>query len=98
MSLALDVLLRSSIQNKKKSHLTPDKSFAINRPMLNPELVVLLKTMKVTGDAARQLKVSRQWLIEIRHMANIPCMEIGGYFLWTPDQIELARQIIEKQK
>ena len=64
--------------------------------MLNSELAAYLKTMKFTGDAARQLKVSRQWMIQLRHIANIPCLEIGGYYLWTPDQIEQARQIIEK--
>jgi len=66
--------------------------------MLNVELQAHLRTMRFTGDAARQLKVSRQWLIEIRHMAKIPCLEIGGFYLWSPEHIDMARQIIEKGK
>ena len=49
-----------------------------------------------TGDAARQVRVSRQWLLEVRRDANIQCAMIGDYYLWTPAQIELAREIINK--
>ena len=66
--------------------------------MLNTELAAHLKTLKFTGDAARQLKVSRQWLLEIRRMANISCLQVGDFYLWSPEQIEQARQIIQKGK
>jgi len=56
-----------------------------------------LSTLKFSGDVARKLKISRQWLLEVRREANIPCLMLGDYFLWSPEQIEQARQIIEKR-